>query len=155
MANENIGNSGAGAQGNPRSKVIQGVLNEVRLARLIASMGGSYILGGRVPFSRTSSPRVHHSHRRVVVVPDPSDRNVGVQGLIYGGVPTPKAGGRDIEDVEVFATSVNNNPNTDVTGVSGERHVEAETIQMFKKRKRATAKRGREELQESLFCGGD
>ncbi|GAA0153548.1 hypothetical protein LIER_11760 [Lithospermum erythrorhizon] len=143
MANENIGNSGVGAQGSTWSEAVQGVLNEIRLARLIASVGGSYILEGKVPFSRSSSPCVHHSHILVVMVPDPSDRNVGVQGLIYGSAPTPGSSGRNVEDAKVFTTSVITDPNTVITEASRGRHVEAKTIQMTKKRKRAVAKSGK------------
>ncbi|GAA0159943.1 hypothetical protein LIER_16612 [Lithospermum erythrorhizon] len=52
---------------------VQSILREVRLARLFASMGGSYLSEGKVSFSLTSSPLFHYSRSRVVVVPDPSN----------------------------------------------------------------------------------
>ncbi|GAA0183631.1 hypothetical protein LIER_31009 [Lithospermum erythrorhizon] len=95
---------------------VQSILREVRLARLVASMGGSYLLEGNVPFSPSSSPIVHYSNRRIVVVLDPSNADTGVHESIIGNRPTPPSGGRDNEEAKTFAASVITEPITDVTG---------------------------------------
>ncbi|GAA0146935.1 hypothetical protein LIER_06762 [Lithospermum erythrorhizon] len=67
---------------NAAPGTVQSILREVCLAQLVASMGGSYLLEGKVSFSPSSSPIVHYSNRRIVVVSDPSNDDTVFKNLL-------------------------------------------------------------------------
>ncbi|GAA0175904.1 hypothetical protein LIER_28996 [Lithospermum erythrorhizon] len=89
-------------------------IKEVRLARLVASHWSHYLLDGVIFYSRTSSPRVHFSFRKIYIFSDPDDGG-NVHGLTF---KNPNVGDHDVEeDVEAFA-SLLTEPTADVTGSS-------------------------------------
>ncbi|GAA0160797.1 hypothetical protein LIER_17270 [Lithospermum erythrorhizon] len=60
--------------------VIERTLEEVQLARLVASLGGEYRFNGLIPFSRTSNPHLYYSSKQICILPDFDDED-NVQGV--------------------------------------------------------------------------
>ncbi|GAA0146545.1 hypothetical protein LIER_06472 [Lithospermum erythrorhizon] len=125
---------------NAAPGMVQRVLEEVRLACLAASVGCSYLLEGKIFFSPSSSPLVHYSGHKIVVVLDLSNVDIDTQKSGTGNRPTPPFGGID-KEVGIFVAGVITEPNEDVTEASQRGHVAGGSVQLPKKRKRVTTKK--------------
>ncbi|GAA0154371.1 hypothetical protein LIER_43275 [Lithospermum erythrorhizon] len=101
---------------NTTPGTIRRILEEVSLACLAASVGGSYLLEGKILFSPSTSPLIHYPNNKIVVVPDPSNVDTGTQESGTGHRSAPPSDGRDNEEAEIFAASVITDPNVDVKG---------------------------------------
>ncbi|GAA0142573.1 hypothetical protein LIER_03439 [Lithospermum erythrorhizon] len=91
-----------------RGGIVERTLKEVRIARLVASHGGHYLLDGVTPFSNTSNPCVHFSSKKIFIFPNHDDES-NVQGLNYRD-PNMETE----EDAEVFAANVLTDPAAEV-----------------------------------------
>ncbi|GAA0186611.1 hypothetical protein LIER_33899 [Lithospermum erythrorhizon] len=103
---------------NVVSGTVQSILREIRLARLVASIGGPYLLEGKEPFSPASSPFISGT----------------------GSRSTPPSGRRD-HKAEMFPASVITDPDASATKTSQGGYVAVDTVHMSKKRKRVTTKK--------------
>ncbi|GAA0140989.1 hypothetical protein LIER_02233 [Lithospermum erythrorhizon] len=92
------------------AELVSKTMNEVRLARLVASHGGYYLLDGIIPFSSSSTPSVYFSSKQILIFVDADDgddaHGSNLQKSHFSELET--------EEVEAFASSVLSNPNADI-----------------------------------------